>query len=193
MSTPTSLHAWREAQARAIASSMPAASSSGKWASSWPVAGSIERSVPTAPDYVLAGKYDLPVARAPVKRRPAASSPPGLQGLPADGRKRVVIEAVSPEIDAGRFPAKRTVGEKVAVEADIFADGHDALACVIRYRHQSNSTWTEVPMVPLPNDRWRAEFVVTELGIYRFTIEAWVDRYGTWSRQFAKRVEAGED
>ncbi len=111
----------------------------------------------------------------------------------SEGRQRVAIEAVSPEIDAGRFPAKRSVGEKVAVEADIFADGHDALAAVIRYRHEGESDWTEVPMVPLVNDRWRAEFVVTELGRYRFTIEAWVDRFETWSRQFAKRVEAGQD
>src|SRR6266436_8590835 len=137
--------------------------------------------------------HDLGVARAPVKRRPTtpipSAGPDGLQ----EGRMRVAIESVAPEIDAGGFPAKRTVGEKVAVEADIFADGHDALACVIRYRHQSNSTSTEVPMLPLPNDRWRAEVVVTELGTYRFTIEAWVDRFGTWSRQFAKRVEAGQD
>jgi starch synthase (maltosyl-transferring) len=110
-----------------------------------------------------------------------------------EGRKRVAIEAVSPEVDAGRFPATRSVGEKVAVEADIFADGQDALACVMRYRHEGESDWTEVPMVPLVNDRWRAEFAVTELGRYRFTIEAWVDPFATWSRQFAKRVEAGQD
>src|SRR6266852_5325815 len=137
--------------------------------------------------------HDLTVARAPVKRRPTTPIPSaGLDGL-QEGRKRVAIESVSPEIDAGRFPAKRTLGEKVAVEADIFADGHDALACVIRYRHQSSSTSTEVPMVPLLNDRWRAEVVVTELGTYLFTIEAWIDRFETWSRQFAKRVEAGQD
>jgi starch synthase (maltosyl-transferring) len=134
------------------------------------------------------------VARAPVKRRPTTPTKSSdLAGLREDGRKRVAIESVAPEIDAGRFPAKRSVGEKVAVEADVFADGHDALACVTRYRHESSSTWTEVPMVPLVNDRWRAVFVVTELGTYRFTIEAWVDRFGTWSRQFAKRVEAGQD
>ena len=108
-------------------------------------------------------------------------------------RGRVAIESVSPEVEGGRFPAKRSVGEKVAVEADIFADGQDALACVIRYRHEGDEDWTEVPMVPLVNDRWRAEFVVTELGRYRFTIEAWVDPFETWSRQFAKRVEAGQD
>ncbi|HEY8950948.1 MAG TPA: maltotransferase domain-containing protein, partial [Candidatus Dormibacteraeota bacterium] len=52
----------------------------------------------------------------------------------ADGRLRVVIEAVSPEVDGGRFPSKRSLGERVAIEADVFADGHDALACVMRYR-----------------------------------------------------------
>ncbi len=127
-----------------------------------------------------------------MKRRSATPIPSAGLDRIQEGRKRVAIELVSPEIDGGRFPAKRTLGEKVVVEADIFADGHDALACVIRYRHQSSSTSTEVPMVPLPNDRWRAEFVVTELGTYLFTIEAWVDRFETWSRQFAKRVEAGQ-
>ncbi len=110
-----------------------------------------------------------------------------------DGLRRVAIESVTPEIDGGRFPAKRAVGEKVAVEADIFADGQDAIAAVIRYRHESASDWIEVPMVPLANDRWRAGFTVTELGRYRFALEAWIDRFETWSRQFAKRVEAGQD
>src|SRR5258706_11532502 len=140
------------------------------------------------------------MARARVKRmsaKPGLPSPALRAGAPlmegSPGRMRVAIESVSPEIDGGRFPAKRTLGEKVVVEADVFADGHDALACIIRYRHQSSSTSTEVPMVPFPNDRWRAEFVVTELGTYLFTIEAWVDRFESWSRQFAKRVEAGQD
>jgi starch synthase (maltosyl-transferring) len=105
----------------------------------------------------------------------------------------VGIEAVTPEIDSGRFPIKRTVGEKVTVEADVFADGHDALSCVIRYRHLSSKEWTEVPMVPTVNDRWRAAFPVSELGHYVYTVEGWIDRFETWSRQFAKRVEAGQD
>jgi starch synthase (maltosyl-transferring) len=129
-----------------------------------------------------------------VKRRPTSpgqpSAPPGPD---AAGRKRVAIESVSPEIDAGRFAARCSVGEKVAVEADVFADGHDAVACVMRYRHQNGPDWTEVQMSPLVNDRWRGEFVVTELGRYRFTIEAWVDPFQTWSRQLAKRIQAGQD
>jgi starch synthase (maltosyl-transferring) len=79
------------------------------------------------------------------------------------------------------------------VEADVFADGHDALACVLRWRHHSSTVWKDVPMVPTVNDRWRGEFMVGELGRYFYTIQGWVDAFETWSRQFAKRVEAGQD
>ena len=135
------------------------------------------------------------MARAPVKRR--LSSPPVQPARPEgpipDGRPRVVIEAVSPEVDGGRFPSKRSLGERVAIEADVFADGHDALACVMRYRHQSESSWTELPMAALGNDRWRAEFTAGELGRYLYTFEAWVDRFLTWRLQLAKRLAAGQD
>jgi starch synthase (maltosyl-transferring) len=133
------------------------------------------------------------VARATVRRRGERSSRAVPSTLPVDGRRRVVIEGVTPEVDAGRFPAKRAQGETVTVEADIFADGHDALAAVLRFRHQAAAGWTEVPMAPLVNDRWRGEFPVTELGKYRFTLEGWVDHFETWSRQLAKRVQAGQD
>jgi len=105
----------------------------------------------------------------------------------------VVIEAVSPQVDGGRFPAKRTVGERVAVEADVFADGHDSLGAALRYRHESTEAWTEVGMVLRGNDRWHGEFPVSELGVYKFTVEGWVDGFATWSKQLAKRVEAGQD
>jgi starch synthase (maltosyl-transferring) len=72
-----------------------------------------------------------------------------------DARCRVAIERVEPEIDAGRFPIKRVVGERVVVEADVFADGHDELACVLCYREAESSEWREVPMTPLVNDRCR--------------------------------------
>lgn len=111
----------------------------------------------------------------------------------AEGRKRVAIEGVAPEIDCGRFPIKRRVGEKVIVEADAFTDGHDAVSCVLLYRSGSASDWAEVEMEPLGNDRWRGEFVVTELGHAEYTVQAWVDRFKSWRRDFAKRVEADQD
>ncbi len=110
-----------------------------------------------------------------------------------DGLRRVVIEKVRPEIDGGRFPAKRIVGDAVAVEADVFADGHEAVAGALLYRREQDSTWSEVPLTPLVNDRWRAEFPVTELGWYRYTLEAWMAPFATWASDLAKRVEAGQD
>jgi len=135
------------------------------------------------------------VARAPARRRPAAS--PAAPAAPSPqfsgGRQRVVIEGVYPEVDAGKFPVKRSLGETVTVEADISADGHDVLSAVLRHRHQSSSDWTETAMTPLVNDRWRAQFAVTQLGRYQFTLEGWVDPFKTWSRLLAKRIEAGQD
>ena len=101
-----------------------------------------------------------------------------------------MIEGVRPEIDCGRFPIKRIVGERVQVEADIFCDGHDLVACRLLYRHADNSSWTEVPLRPLGNDRWAGEFVVTDLGAYRYTLEGWVDHFQTWRSDLQKRLEA---
>lgn len=110
-----------------------------------------------------------------------------------EGRRRVVIEGVKPEIDAGRFPIKRVVGERVVVEADAFTDGHDAVSCVLLYRREGDTVWSEEEMQPIGNDRWRAAFEVLELGNYHYTVEAWADRFKSWARDFVKRVEAGQN
>ncbi len=110
-----------------------------------------------------------------------------------EGRKRVIISGVNPEIDGGLFPIKRTVGEKVVVEADIFTDGHDLLSCVLLFRKEDDRNWEVVPMEPLVNDRWRGSFLVTEMGRYRYTLKAWVDRFKTWRRDLKKKVDAGQD
>jgi len=110
-----------------------------------------------------------------------------------EGRSRVVIEAVEPEINSGRFPIKRVAGETVAVEADVFADGHDSIRCVLLYRKREDPAWTEVPMGHLVNDRWWAEFRVTALGSYLYTVQGWVDRFFTWRHDLEKRIGAGQD
>ncbi len=110
-----------------------------------------------------------------------------------DGRKRVILEGVSPEIDGGRFPAKRTVGDLVRVEADIFTDGHDSISAVLLFRQEKAKSWTEQRMTALVNDRWFGEFPVSELGRYRYTIHAWVDHWETWRRDLLKRIQADSD
>jgi starch synthase (maltosyl-transferring) len=110
-----------------------------------------------------------------------------------NGRQRVIIEGVSPEIDCGRFPAKRSIGDAVQVEADIFTDGHDAILAVLRFRPEKDTKWVEVPMRALVNDRWVGEFFVNGLGRYRYTVCAWVDHWETWLRDLRKRVQAESD
>ena len=120
-----------------------------------------------------------------------------------DGRRRVIIEGVAPEIDCGRFAIKRTLGETVTVEADAFADGHDAITCLLLWRPAADPGWNEVrmaPLDPLPanprapgNDRWQASFTVGELGRYLYTVHAWVDHWQTWRRDLQKRVAAGQE
>lgn len=109
-----------------------------------------------------------------------------------EGRSRVIIERMSPEIDGGAFPIKRIVGDRVVVEVTAFTDGHDAISAVLLYQHGQEPNWCETPMLPLGNDRWRAEFVVSTMGPYHYTVMAWVDHFKSWSRDFAKRAAAGQ-
>ena len=109
------------------------------------------------------------------------------------GQSRVVIEAVTPEIDGGRFPIKRVVDEAVTVEADIFADGHDVLSAVVKWRSGQTSTWSETPMELLVNDRWRATFQLADVGSYQYTIEGWINHFRSWRRDLEKKSRAGQD
>jgi len=108
-------------------------------------------------------------------------------------RARAIIENVSPEIDAGRYPIKRVVGERVVVEADIFADGHDVLSAALLFRQAEESEWTETTLTPLVNDRWRGEFEVTRIGSAFYCIEAWVDHFKSWRQDTQKKVQARQD
>jgi starch synthase (maltosyl-transferring) len=105
--------------------------------------------------------------------------------------KRVVIETVSPSVDGGEFPAKSPRGDEVTVEADSFADGHDAISVVLRHRRAGRRAWTETAMIPLGNDRWRGSFTPSELGMWEFEITGWVDKFHSWRQGLVKKAEAG--
>jgi starch synthase (maltosyl-transferring) len=107
--------------------------------------------------------------------------------------RRVAIETVYPEVDSGRFPIKRTPGETVIVNADIIADGHELLSAVLLHRRKGDADWSEVPMEPVGNDRYSALFTVDSLGRYEYTVEGWVDRFGSWRQELSKKFGAGQD
>jgi starch synthase (maltosyl-transferring) len=109
------------------------------------------------------------------------------------GTRRVVIDAIRPGIDCGRFPIKRIAGDEVAIDADVFADGHDEIVCLLQSRHADDKSWQEQPMQPLGNDLWRASIRVAKLGRYEYRVIGWVDHFRTWRHDLKKRADAGQD
>jgi starch synthase (maltosyl-transferring) len=112
---------------------------------------------------------------------------------PNEGRNRVVIENVQPEVNCGLFPIKRIVDDLVSVQADVFGDGHDHVRARLLWKQEGQSAWQTAEMLPLGNDRWRGEFPVTRIGRYRYTLVGDVDHFKTWQSDLKKRVEAQQD
>jgi len=109
---------------------------------------------------------------------------------PVEGRRRVIIEEVQPQVDCGRYPAKRILGDIVTVTAAVFGDGHDHVSGRLLYRHASEPDWRFTPLKPLTNDLWTAAFTADKLGDWLYTIEAWVDHFATWHADLRKRLAA---
>jgi starch synthase (maltosyl-transferring) len=111
-----------------------------------------------------------------------------------EGRKRVSIVNVTPQLDCGKYPIKRIVNEKVTVQADIFVDGHDKVKALLLYRKsKGQSKWKESPMVFLGNDHWEGSFSPDSVGNFEYTIEAWVDHFSTWQYGLKKKFEDNQD
>ena len=142
---------------------------------------------------------EAPLAHLAVDRQAVAQRARENALLRAIGASRrqvlgsVLIEAVEPSVDCGRYPVKREVGDILTVSADIFREGHEKLAAVIRYRPWDEETWQEAPMRFVDNDRWAGEIFLPDNTRYWYTIEAFPDRWATWSDEITKKFEAGQD
>lgn len=108
----------------------------------------------------------------------------------------VVIENARPEVDCGSFPVKRIVGDKLEVSADIFTSSNEVVRASIKFRPQSgdkSAIWLETPMSLVENDRWTGSFILENVGVYEYTIEAWIDKISTLTRRIQNWAGAGED
>ena len=110
---------------------------------------------------------------------------------------RIVIQYPEPTVDAGRYPAKRVVGDTVRVTADVFRDGHEILRAVVRYRGPGSRRWVESPMRPIDAHingvRWEGEFPVDTMGRWQWSIEAWSDVFATWRDELQRKIAAGQE
>jgi len=106
----------------------------------------------------------------------------------------LVIECVTPQLDGGRYPVKRLIGDTVSVGADVIRPGHDAVAARVLYRRPSEDAWASAPMVyDYDSDRWYGAFAVDHVGRWSFTVEAWTDQFRTWRSHLEKKIDAGQD
>ncbi|ACM19578.1 alpha-amylase-related protein, DUF3416-containing [Geotalea daltonii FRC-32] len=111
----------------------------------------------------------------------------------SEGRKRVVIEGVFPQVDCGLYPVKRICGDELTVKADIFCDGHDEVSAVLLYRGETEQPWREEQMKHVGNDRWEGSFALRSTGVWHYTIIAWVDHFKSWQKDLLKKYEDGQD
>ena len=117
-----------------------------------------------------------------------------VRGRTGPGPARVVIEGVTPQIDAGRHPIKRIVGDTVSVEADVYKDGHDLLAARVCFRPVEERAWRHAAMrYDYNEDRWLGSFIPDRIGRWVYTVEAWTDVIGSWRSDLQKKADAGAD
>jgi starch synthase (maltosyl-transferring) len=112
--------------------------------------------------------------------------------IPKTTPARIQIQEVLPQVDCGRYPIKRTVGDRVDVTARIFRDGHETLGAAVRHKGPDATRWSESPLEPLGNDAWAGSFEVDRPGRWSFRIEAWVDRVASFQEELRRKVAAGQ-
>ena len=130
-------------------------------------------------------------ARSPAIRQGSGLETGGVTA--AANAARIVITNVAPCIEGGRFPARRIVGERLSVEADIFTDGHPLIAADLCWRAEDERMWRRMRMIARDNDRWGAAFEMPRIGRYRFAISAWIDAFGGFVRDLLRKRDAGEN
>jgi starch synthase (maltosyl-transferring) len=106
---------------------------------------------------------------------------------------RIEIQRVEPQVDNGRYPVKRTIGDRVEVTARIFRDGHDVLGASIRTKAPGASRWGEAPLAALVNDEWAGSFEIDRPGRWQFRVDAWVDRVASFQQELRRKVDAGQE
>ena len=134
----------------------------------------------------------MTTTKASVRRAIATVVEPSEPGADAIGSRRsIVIERIAPELDGGRYPVKRVVGDQLLVTADIFADGHDLLDAAILIRADDETSWRRAPMRPIDNDRWSGHVELLRNRRHAYAVEAWRDAFGSWREGLRKKLEAG--
>src|SRR2546422_4820264 len=102
-----------------------------------------------------------------------------------------VIENLQPLVDDGHYPIKRIIGEDLVVEADIFKDGHDVVAAVLKWRVLGKRQWREKPLAVVDKDPRRGVCTLFDNAIFEKTIQGGAGRVFWWGGEVGPQIKAG--
>lgn len=111
---------------------------------------------------------------------------------------RLAIEDVRPQISHRAFPSKAVVGELVPVSAQVWREGHDAIAATLHVTGPKKSAAAASPIriamhqEEFNQDVVHAFFVPDAPGVWTFRVDAWSDPMQTWRYAITKKIEAGQ-
>jgi starch synthase (maltosyl-transferring) len=106
---------------------------------------------------------------------------------------RLAIDDVHPVVGMGDQPAKAVVGERVAIRATVWREGHDAVAGTVEW-HDPDGIRRARERMTLVNtglDRWEAVVTPDQPGLWTFRVDAWSDPWQTWLGAVRAKLAAG--
>ena len=112
---------------------------------------------------------------------------------------RIAVTAISPSVSCGQYPARAVTGETVVIGANVFREGHDAVAAdvVVKGPDGKKRPFLRMAAGEPGTDRWTAPLEIPDdpaaEGLWSFTVEGWSDPLGTWWHDAPLKVQAGVD
>jgi starch synthase (maltosyl-transferring) len=97
-------------------------------------------------------------------------------------------------VSGGALSARAVVGEHVPLSAIAFREGHDAIGASVAVRRPDGTRLPFLRMTPgEPGlDRWHADLVPDQTGLWSFVVEAWGDPLATWHHAVTVKLDAGQ-
>ena len=111
------------------------------------------------------------------------------------GFGRIPVTGVSPVIENGIYPVKAVVHERLRITANVFREGHDAVAAsVILTSPTGRQRRVDMQQIePIGLDIWEAHIRMAEEGEWTYRVEGWSNPWATWVHHATKKLPAGVD
>jgi len=107
---------------------------------------------------------------------------------------RIPVLDLSPEVDAGTWPAKGFVGEVIPFAATVFREGHDMIGADLLLTDPAGvETEHRMSLLQPGTDRWGVCVAVGLQGRWQFRVRSWADDFATWMHAAGVKIPVGLD